>query len=214
MLNSVSQLNTGDWIVQTAPLGSVGRCILQIARSRGIRTINVVRDRSERQNVLGIGGDVVVEIGCDLSKRALQGTGGRAAVAAFDAVAGPGTQALADCLVEGGRVVTYGMLSGEPCVMAPEQAIFKNIQLQGFWLSKVLNRLGLQERTKLYDSICDEIRAGKLHVGVDSVYSITKFSEALKRAEQRGRCGKVLVTFDNHFVPQAGPASKGFFECN
>jgi NADPH:quinone reductase-like Zn-dependent oxidoreductase len=104
-------------------------------------------------------------------------------------------------LIEGGRVITYGMLSGEPCTLTAEQAIFKNIKLEGFWLSKVLNRLNLADRTSLYDSICNQIRSGKLSIAIDSVYSINSFNEAIRRAEQRGRSGKVVVTFDSNFEP-------------
>jgi trans-2-enoyl-CoA reductase len=199
MLQSFLDLKSGDWIAQTAPLGTVGRCVIQMARQRGLRTINIVRDISERQRIHDIGGDVVVEVGPEMAKKALQATGGRAAIVAFDAVAGSGTIALADCLVEGGCVITYGMLSGEPCALTPEQAIFRNIKLNGFWLSKVLNRLSLGERTKLYDSICDMMRKGLLNVAIDSVYSINHISDALRRAEQRGRSGKVVVVFDNNF---------------
>ncbi|HBJ35430.1 MAG TPA: hypothetical protein DDZ51_11900 [Planctomycetaceae bacterium] len=213
MLDSICDLKPGDWVVQTAPLGSVGRCVIQLARSKNIRTINIVRDIAERKQILEMGGDVVVEVGPDLAKKALQATGGRSASLAFDAVAGSGTLALADCLLEGGRVVTYGMLSGEPCLLTPEHTIFKNIKLQGFWLSKVLNRLNLNDRTTLYDSICDQIRAGKLTIAIDSVFSINCFSDALKRAEQRGRSGKVVVTFDNNFEPSSEHLNRETFGC-
>lgn len=213
MLQSIGGLNPGDWIVQTAPLGSVGRCVLQMARSKKIRTINIVRDLSERKTILDLGGDVVVEVGPEMAKKALQATGGRAARLALDAVAGSGTIALADCLSEGSRVLTYGMLSGEPCSLSPEQAIFKSIKLEGFWLSKVLNRLNLGDRTLLYDSICDQIRAGQLNIAIDSVYSINCFTDAIRRAEQRGRSGKVVVTFDSNFEPSAEQFKRGTFGC-
>jgi NADPH:quinone reductase-like Zn-dependent oxidoreductase len=213
MLQSTGELVRGDWIVQSAPLGSVGRCVLQMTRSKGIKTVNIVRDLSERKAILDLGGDVVVEVGPDMAKKALQATGGRAARLALDAVAGGGTQAIADCLAEGGRIVTYGMLSGEPCTLTPEQAIFRGIKLEGFWLSKVLNRLNLGDRTSLYDSICEQIRKGLLNIAIDSVYSINSFNDAIRRAEQRGRSGKVVVTFDSNFEPGTAQLQGERFEC-
>lgn len=201
MLESNGDLNPGDWIIQTAPLGSVGRCVLQMARSKKLRTINIVRDLSERKSILDLGGDVVVEVGPEMAKKALQSTGGRVARLALDAVAGNGTMAIAECLSESGRIITYGMLSGEPCAITPDQAIFKGIKLEGFWLSKVLNRMNLSDRTSLYDSICGQIRKGDLNIAIDSVFSINRFTDAIKRSEQRGRSGKVVVTFDSNFEP-------------
>lgn len=196
MLQTICNLNPGDWVVQTAPLGTVGRCVIQLARSRKLKTINIVRDQSDRKKILDLGGDLVVEIGPDLATRVRQATGGRSASLALDAVAGSGTLTLADCITEGGPLVVYGMLSGEPCLISPDQTIFKGIKLQGFWLSKVLNRLGLEKRTALYESICTEIRLGKLSMAIDSIFPIQRFSDAIKRAEQHGRSGKVIVTFD------------------
>jgi len=213
MLTSTGDLSRGDWIVQSAPLGSVGRCVLQMARSKGIKTINIVRDLSERKTIVDLGGDVVVEVGPEMARKALQATGGRAARLALDAVGGGGTQAIADCLAEGGRVVTYGMLSGEPCTLTPEQAIFRSIKLEGFWLSKVLNRLNLGDRTSLYDSICDQIRKRLLNIAIDSVYTINCFNDAIRRAEQRGRSGKVIVTFDSNFEPSTAQLQGERFEC-
>ena len=40
---------------------------------------------------------------------------------AIDAVAGETCRRLAECLTEGGTIVNYGMLSGQPCMVAPEQ---------------------------------------------------------------------------------------------
>ncbi len=78
---------------------------------------------------------------------------------ALDAVAGPGVNRLAECLVEGATIVNYGMLSTEACVLSPEQTIFRNIQLRGFWLAKLLSRMPQSKRVELLNSWCRWPRA-------------------------------------------------------
>ena len=38
-------MSTGDAIVQNGATSMVGQCVIQIAKSRGIHNINIIRDR-------------------------------------------------------------------------------------------------------------------------------------------------------------------------
>jgi mitochondrial enoyl-[acyl-carrier protein] reductase / trans-2-enoyl-CoA reductase len=203
LLSEFVSLGSGDWILQNAPLGSVGRCVIQLARQRGLRTINLVRDIQAKPAVLELGGDLVIELGPNLAQRVKGAVGCSPISLAVDAVSGPGTSQMAECLIDNGTIVTYGMLSGEPCVLTPEQVIFNNISLRGFWLSKILNRFNLEARTKMFDDLGQAMSKGQLQIAVDSCYSIEEIDRALRRAEQGNRRGKVLVT--TRFLPGGQP---------
>ncbi len=194
MLKEYQQLMEGDWIIQTAPLSSVGQCVIQIARSMGVRTVNVVRRLEATPKILALGGSVVVEDGPDLAKRVDDLIGRDPVRLALDAVAGPGVNRLAECLVEGSTILSYGMLSTEACVLSAEQTIFRNINLRGFWLSKLLSRMPQNKRTELLDALAAMITSGKLSMEVDSLFPLDEIQAALQRAEQGGRNGKVIVT--------------------
>lgn len=43
LLNRFVELREGDVLVQNGANGTVGQCVVQMARARGIRTVNVVR---------------------------------------------------------------------------------------------------------------------------------------------------------------------------
>lgn len=193
LLKNFVPLEAGDWIIQSAPLSSVGQCVLQLAKAQGIKTVNVVHREGMEDDILRQGGSIVVEDGPKLQERVRAAVGLESIHLALDAVAGPGVQDLADCLSDGGQVVNYGMLSAESCVLSPNQTIFRNIALKGFWLSKILNRLSRNDRTALFDTLSHLITSQKLKMDVDSYFPITEISQALTRAEQRGRKGKVLV---------------------
>lgn len=194
LLNDYQQLMEGDWIIQNAPLSSVGQCVIQIARTMGVRTINVVRRPEAITRVLALGGSIAIEDGPDLAKRVSQLIGHEPVRLALDAVAGAGVNRLAECLVEGACILNYGMLSTEPCLLSPEQTIFRNISLKGFWLSKLLSRMPQNKRVSLLDSLSSLVASGKLRMDVDSQFPLEQIQAALERAEQGGRNGKVLVT--------------------
>lgn len=194
LLNDNQQLMEGDWIIQNAPLSSVGQCVIQIARSMGVRTVNVVRRLETTAKILSIGGSIVVEDGPDLAPRVSDLIGRDPVRLALDAVAGPGVNRLAECLVEGSSIINYGMLSTEACVLSAEQTIFRNISLRGFWLSKLLSRMPQSKRIELLGTLATMVTSGKLQMEVDSVFPMEEIQAALQRAEQGGRNGKVLVT--------------------
>ncbi len=194
ILENFGNLQTGDWVLQTAPLGSVGQCVIQLAKCKGFKTVNIVRTDEARQKVLALGGDVAVVSNESMASELKSSIAGDSIRLAMDAVAGPGTSQLADCLSDGGTIVNYGMLSAEPCVIKPEHTIFHNISLVGFWLSKTLNRLRLDQRVQLFDSLCSYLHNSSLKMSVDSTFPIESIGDALRRAEQGGRNGKVIVT--------------------
>ena len=48
MLADFEDLQAGDWVVQNGGNSQVGLAVIQMARERGLRTINFVRDRCDR----------------------------------------------------------------------------------------------------------------------------------------------------------------------
>ena len=54
-------LKPGEWLLQTAAGSTLGRVVLQIARLRGFKTINVVRRREQVEELKALGADEVHE---------------------------------------------------------------------------------------------------------------------------------------------------------
>jgi hypothetical protein len=51
------RLRPGEWLAQTAAGSTVGRLALQLARSEGFRTLNVVRRSAQVAEIAALGGD-------------------------------------------------------------------------------------------------------------------------------------------------------------
>lgn len=193
MLSQVTDLEAGDFIVQSAPLSAVGRMVIGFAKARGVKTINIVRREETVQDVKELGGDLVFLDGEDLAQRVLGVSGGEPIPLALDAVAGDLTARLADCLDEGGIVLNYGMLSGESCELRPDQTIFKNIRLQGFWLSKLLFRMTQNDRNAVLSDTLEIMRRHNLKNEISKSFQLHEIAAALDFAESQERRGKVML---------------------
>lgn len=194
MLTRYRDLSAGDWVIQNAANSAVGVHLIRLAAALGIRTVNVVRRADAVAPLEARGADVVLVDGPDLAERVQAAVGDGNLPLAIDAVAGDATGRLAACLAEGGVVVNYGLLSGEPCTVDPHQVVFRGITLTGFWLVKFLGAMSPEERTSLYAELAGRVASGDLRVDVEALYPMDEVGAALEHAARAARGGKVLVT--------------------
>jgi mitochondrial enoyl-[acyl-carrier protein] reductase / trans-2-enoyl-CoA reductase len=194
MLRRYVKLGPGDWAIQDAANSGVGTNLVRLARADGIRTVSIVRRAELIEPLRAQGADVVVTDGEDLAERVRKETGGAPIGLAIDAIGGEIVMRLADCLAEGGTIVNYGLLSGEPCMLGAHHTIFKGITLTGFWLQKALTSMPRPELEKLYGELAGRVRSGELAVEIEATYPIEQIKAALAHAGREGRGGKILVT--------------------
>lgn len=193
MLRDYVKLKPGDWVIQSSANSGVGVDLIKLARADGIHTVNVIRRKELIRPLHDIGGNVVVLDGPDLAERVRAATGGAEIRLAVDAVAGTMVQRLAECLAEGGTVVNYGLLSGEPCTLDPHQVVFRDIRLVGFWLAKLMRGMKRARVEALYGELAGRMLDGTLKVPVEARYPLERIAEALAHAKREGRSGKVLL---------------------
>ena len=193
LLSEFVTLAPGDWVIQNAANSGVGGYLVQIARLRGYKTVSVVRRESAVEAVRAEGGDVVLVDSPDLASRVREATGGAAIRLAIDAVGGAATDRLAACLAEGGVVVNYGMMSGEPCQVSPSAIVFRDISLRGFWLAKWFRSATPAQQMALFGELTGLIASGKLHARIAGTYDLTQIREAVAAAAAGEREGKILV---------------------
>lgn len=196
LLRLFVDLRPGDWILQNAANSAVGRAAIQIARSRGLRTVNIVRTQAAADDLAAADGDAVLVDGEDLAARVSVATAKAPLRLATDAVAGSATQRLASCLAPGGSLVVYGAMSGEPAAINPGLLVFNDIRLRGFWLTRHLSIAPRPEIAALYAELAGLVAAGRLVTSIDAVFGIDAIRDAVRRAGAGGRAGKVMVTFD------------------
>jgi NADPH:quinone reductase-like Zn-dependent oxidoreductase len=194
MLHQVVPPRPGQWVIQNAANSGVGHCLIRLARLAGVKTVNVVRREELVQPLRAFGGDVVLTDGPDLDARVREAIGSAALPLAIDAVGGSGTQRLARCVSDGGTVVNYGLLSGEPCMVDGRDTVFRDVRLQGFWLRKWFVDTPPMEIAARYRELAGMVADGTLAVEVEAVYPIRKIKEAVAHAARGGRSGKILLS--------------------
>jgi trans-2-enoyl-CoA reductase len=193
LLSEFVTLRSGEWVIQNAANSAVGLYLVQLARHRGHRTVNVVRREDAAPAVREAGGDVVLLDGEDLANRVTEATSGAEIRLGIDAVAGTATGRLAGCLGEGATLVSYGRMSGEDTVIPPEAFIFRDLTLRGFWLVHWFRQTPQQQRRALVNELASLIIAGKLHAPIHATYDVTEIKQAIAAAAGGRRTGKILI---------------------
>jgi trans-2-enoyl-CoA reductase len=193
MLTTFVELKEGDWLVHSAANSAVGGYIIQLAKQRGIKTVNIVRREGLADDLMSKGADVVLIDGPDLVGKIASATNNAPVALAIDAVGGETFTRLAQSLGNGGTVVSYGVLSGKPVTLNPAIVIFKDIRIRGFWLSRWFETAKMEEKQAAFGQIIPLIASGALKANVDSRFSVSEIKQAVSRAAQRGRNGKVLI---------------------
>ncbi|XP_024855126.2 enoyl-[acyl-carrier-protein] reductase, mitochondrial isoform X3 [Bos taurus] len=141
MLVDFERLRPGDSIIQNASNSGVGQAVIQIAAARGLRTINVLRDRPDLQKLtdrlknLGANHVVTEE---ELRKPEMKSFFKDVPQPrlALNCVGGKSSTELLRHLAPGGTMVTYGGMAKQPVIASVSQLIFKDLKLRGFWLSQ------------------------------------------------------------------------------
>ena len=200
LLQDIVELQPGEWVIQNAANSAVGGYVVQLAKARGLRTVNVVRREAACAQVAEDADAVLVD-GDDLAERVRSATGGAKIRLGIDAVGGAATDRLAQSLAPGGTVVNYGAMGGSACELSPLALIFRGITLRGFWLARWFEQSTAPQRAELFGALARQIIEGTLHAPVARRYGLDAISDALKAASQGGRGGKIVL------VPNGDPPS-------
>lgn len=193
MLSEFVDLQPGEWVIQNAANSGVGEYLVQMAKLRGLRTVNIVRRESAIDEVKAAGGDMVIVDGPGLIKRVAEATGEAKIRLGIDAIGGEATNRIAGCLATGGTLVNYGMMSGQDCVVSPRNFVFKDVTLKGFWLAWWFRNAPIDKQMAVMGEIAQLIASGKLHTRVHATYDVSQIKEAVAAAATGERRGKILI---------------------
>lgn len=193
LLTGVRPLKEGSWVVQNAANSGVGRCVIQLARELGLRTLNIVRRPELADELRELGADAVVADDESAVAEGLRATGGERPAVGFNAVGGESALRLLDLLADGGIHVTYGAMSRRSLKVPNSFLIFRDLSLRGLWVSRWLESAPRAEVEATYADLARLVKSGGLAQPVDSVYPLAEVREACARAAAGGRAGKVLL---------------------
>lgn len=187
-------LQPGQWMIQNAATGAVGKTLAMIAKARGVRVVNLVRREAGIAELAALGvGDTVSTTEPGWREKVKAITGGAPIAAALDSVGGEESGALLSLLGEGGHLMTFGAMAGKPMILNPGDLIFKQAKVTGFWASK---RTGGANRANVARMIGDLVRmaaTGELKLPVERTYRLAEAAAAAQASAQPGRTGKIAL---------------------
>jgi len=155
-------------VIQTAAASALGKMIIRLGQRLVIPVINIVRRQEHAELLQSLGAKYALNSSAsnfndDLKKLChdLQ------ASLAFDAVAGEMAGRVLHAMPKQGRIIIYGGLSEQPCLLDPRAFIFDDKHVDGFWLSTWLQhrnplsrvRTAMQMQKFLATDLKTEIRA-------------------------------------------------------
>ncbi|MGW1649169.1 zinc-dependent alcohol dehydrogenase family protein [Streptomyces eurythermus] len=188
-------LGAGDTLLLTAGASAVSRMTVHLAGERGIRCLPVVGRPEQARALERSGAEPVLADSPDaLAGKVRDLTGRHRVDAVLDAVGGdPGGAALR-CLRPGGRFLSYGMLSGRPLPVSPDDLVFRQVSVRGFWLPTALERLDERELARLTRKVEEAVVRGLPGLEVAGRYDLADYRSALAHTRRPGRRGKVVLT--------------------
>jgi NADPH:quinone reductase-like Zn-dependent oxidoreductase len=190
LLTDIVKLPRGSWVMQNGANSGVGRATVAIAKSLGLKTINVVRREEVVAEVKALGGDIILVDGPDLAKRVAAETGNAPITLALDGVGDTSSMNLMSSLSESGVLISYGVMSRKPMVVPPGNLIFKKQTIRGFGLLYWYRSAKADEIAAMFDNLAPLIAAGTISTPVAATYGFEQVREAITKAAQSG--GKVL----------------------
>src|SRR5690606_28104201 len=168
MLLESLAVEPGQWIVQNAANGAVGKTLAMLAAARGVRVLGLVRREEGVAELAALG---VEDVLCtqadgwrDAARERLGADGARAAV---DSVGGP-------------------------MVVPPGDVIFRDVQVRGFWGSRASREMPAVRKRALFAELIQRALDGQLRLPVDAIYDLEQVAEAAAASQRTGRGGKVL----------------------
>lgn len=168
------EVGSGEWFIQNGANSGVGRAAIQLGKFWGLRSINVIRERSTQEateslksELVSLGADIVVTETQFLSRdwkdqlAEITNKGREQIGLGLNCVGGKSATAVARSLSEGATMVSYGGMARQPVALPVGLLIFKDIRFVGFWLSR-WNQQDPTGRRHMIDYIVELIREGKL----------------------------------------------------
>jgi NADPH2:quinone reductase len=194
----------GEWLLQTAAGSTVGKLVVQLARHRGIRTINVVRRRAAVDEIRQLGGtDVICTEDEDLATRVNEIAGNDGVRKALDCVAGQLGADVFRALAPEGELLVYGALSThrqtDPSALTiplfARSVIYDAKKVRGFWLFRWVVTTPPEVTAAILSEVRILVTKGILQIPDAHPIPVERFADAVALAETPAHGTKPLLVF-------------------
>ncbi|GGC83328.1 NADPH:quinone reductase [Thalassobacillus devorans] len=193
IIKTMGRLEKGETILIHAAAGGVGLFAIQLAKLFGAgKVIGTASSAEKRALAKEYGADEVVDYtkeGWEKEVRKLND--GRGVDVALEMAGGDIFHKTLDCLASFGRLVIYGVASGEEPHFYPSRLMAKNQTVTGFFLPQIMKKPDL-----FLDSLKEilaYIEAGQIKLEIGGVFSLEDAAEVHRKLQGRQTKGKLIL---------------------
>jgi NADPH:quinone reductase len=176
----------GERVLVEAAAGGVGNLLVQLSSARGAEVVAAAGGERKLELARELGAHVAVDYRePDWPARVREACGGVDVV--FDGVGGEVARDAFGLLVPGGRMVNFGLASGEWAPISDEDVAARSVQLVR------PGRPTPEEQRELTESALSEAAAGRLRPVIGQRFPLERAADAHAAIEARATVGKTLL---------------------
>lgn len=184
----------GDAVVLSAAASQLGKLMIALAKSRGMKAIALVRRAEVAEALKALGAEEVLDVTApDFAERFREVSQRLKPRVFLDAVADQTSERVFTMLPNRGRWVVYGKLSPEPVEMTQlGQLVFTQKVIEGFWLTRWMQEQKPERMMELAREVQGRFLDGTWHTDVAVTLPLREVVERLPEATAR-KDGKVMI---------------------
>jgi NADPH2:quinone reductase len=176
-----------------AAAGGVGTAAVQLASAAGAETFGTASTAEKLDLATDLGLDHPINYTEEDFAEVIDGaTDGAGVDLVLDGVGGDVFESSLDALNFRGRLVTYGVASGDPAQADTTRLLFENKSVIGFHLGRALQREP-SSVLKAVPGLTELLLAGDLEVVVGETFDLEDAADAQAYLEERQSVGKVVL---------------------
>ncbi|QSS98645.1 quinone oxidoreductase [Pontibacillus sp. ALD_SL1] len=193
ILKTMGRLEKGEAVLVHAAAGGVGSLAVQLAKTFGAGNVIATASTPEKLELAkSLGADAVVNYTEDnWREQVLAANGGKGVDVALEMAGGEIFHETVKCMRSFGRVVVYGVASGNPARMYPSGLMNRNLSVIGFFLPQIM------KKPKLFSSSLQEllslVQKDELKLTIGGVYPLDEAANVHELLQSRKTKGKLVL---------------------
>lgn len=187
-------LDAGERVLVHAAAGGVGSAAVQLAADAGATVFGTASTAEKLSLAADLGVDHPIDYAeANVAATVERITDGAGVDLVLDGVGGDAFYAGLDALADCGRIVAYGVASGEVPTVSTPRLLFGNGAVIGYHLGHALDHAPERVRAGL-ERLIDRFEAGAVEVVIGAEFPLAAAADAHRALEARETTGKVLLS--------------------
>ncbi|MGG3470949.1 NADPH:quinone oxidoreductase family protein [Neobacillus pocheonensis] len=193
ILKTMGRLEKGESVLVHAAAGGVGTIAVQLAKLFGAGKVIATASSSEKLELAReMGADVLINYTeSDWEEQVLEATNGKGVNVALEMAGGEVFHKTLKCLATFGRLVIFGVASGDQPKFYPSSLIARNQSVIGFFLPQIMRKPELLQPSLV--ELLTHLGQGKLRLTIGGVFPLEDAAKVHTLLQSRKTLGKLIL---------------------